>query len=1345
MFVNFLSLFVTSLLLTNCQTTSSIFRQKNLTVNLRFNVLFIENENNLKYFTYTNKEGKSGIFFEIVIPNIPINIETNIEKIMDIPEVFQKVQKQLNILLTQHQEKYETLPSFLKATEEKKIIIIKEKFLKNWSNKNNLMFVFEDNYSQILDPKKTFNQIKNISKDLTIDIYYNNPNDKLNMFVRKPIINVGLIAEDYQDIKDFLKKESVKGTIMDPSREKVFNEAFTNGTLKYHKKVWKKIFEKETEHKKRIYKQNNILLNGKLKENGWAKYTILELENKIVFLHHLSYEDLYFYYHRSIYWSNIYYRQDEIFTSLITLYKGKEYYKYPEVISLTKSINYAREYKNAYFYDLNSLNNINITSIINDKITINQKSSKGEIDEIKKKIDSIISENNKKIKKNNLLFSFFRKIRNVFKKNNKQQTYMECITESGSDINKIRECNGLLGNSEEEFESRIIIPAEEIELNRYDSNSLLNKILNIESEELNNYEEGNIGMISYFWKKDFSNLQKINKKKVEDGLFSINPTWLDTELSNLILEYIALIIKNMSVGIEKDESNYSIKVTKNNFKNIYTDNFSSIIPSKLYIPMNVKNTNILFSNIVDLKVESSQFNSTKDFFGTILNVYDKRKYNFLDKNQLLLACYFNEGVIDRSKTYYLLNEQFKQQPIKIKDLYNLFGEKITTPKIESSHTNKKIGIVINRQSLTIAPEKMSIYLKKKTKETLKKKYCLLNGYLFINDFNNSFGFDSNLNLISKDKPSTINYLKMKYENGKVNFCIENEKCNIYPNNTNRGVCGDDIQCSEPTNDMHLYYNGSYYLINKIIIKEIILYNPTKNNNTIFGSQKIYMNILNSNKLEFRKDIIFRCEFQLFGSPVPFFPKTLPHLRLCYTQKKNILNTGGRRSTKKIKKKTKSETAIIKFYEKETVGLIKITDQNFYTKEADKIKDSTLDIYETVNMKGEKNNIIFVNFKNEKTRRDEKLESHIKKYHLYLPIPENDTNYLFFNNSKGPIKDLLTDITETFDFGYDFFRMEKFTVNNKEKNINLFRLGSEYGNYGNFFTYREIKKGERLKKVTNIAIRDFWIIPNQSFSHSGIDSKGVIKLTLNKERCITKDETCSNISKNLMTFFIGKAGDQGGIYSGGEQQIVKLTSKGRENKNACFYPKNKSTPWEYWNQQILDDQTCQNKNFEGKNNDDGDFDGRLKDNTFDTLEEPYKSGVMGSEKLFFRFPNGDQISSCSYKIKGDNIYTKCVYYYSNDRGEYGGSYEATGEMKNFLPHGFGRKKYQDGSIYEGQWYNGHKYGKGTYTFPRDRWAGAPEYKMEGYWNQVKKFKGEWYFLGKNYQNKKNSNKYRWYKL
>ena len=358
----------------------------------------------------------------------------------------------------------------------------------------------------------------------------------------------------------------------------------------------------------------------------------------------------------------------------------------------------------------------------------------------------------------------------------------------------------------------------------------------------------------------------------------------------------------------------------------------------------------------------------------------------------------------------------------------------------------------------------------------------------------------------------------------------------------------------------------------------------------------------------------------------------------------------------------------------------------------------------------------------------------KKY--FLPIPSRDYNFNFFKKIPSPLRYLLPSITETFDLGYDFFRLEEFKLNDKIIEPTLYRLGSEIGTYGNFFTNTEIKK--RIKKISNIAIRDFWIIPNKSFSFSDLDSKKNIKLTGNKCK---NNKFCKNSSLNIMNYFIGIAGDQGGIYSGGQQQIIKLTSTNREGKKACFYPKGKAKSWQAWNNKEKFDDLCDNLSlsfFPFKN--------KLEEDTFSTIKEPYQFITLEKNKSI-KMGNGDIYSFISYKIKNNNIYMNCQVKYSNG-AKYGGIGKVGAEMKNFLPHGNGTKMYMDGSRYSGKWFNGIKYGKGTFLLPYDRYSAEQKrYEMIGYFNQIQEINGSWYFLGRNhkYLDDKKEEEFRWYKM
>ena len=1399
MIYEILPLLISSLILNNCETQSNFLRKKSMKVRLRFNILMIQN-NELEYLT-KNKNGQK-VYFDILTDFIDLVVNQNIESILDIEKISETFNNEINFIIKdinnefiKKSERYtkrnRDIPDRIIKPKENALKII-NLFNERWKKKKNLLFVVEDNYSQILDQQKSFNQIKNLDfyleRGLTINVYYNNPKEKHNMFVRKPIVNVGLISDNYDDIKDFLNLDFIKNKEMMVERENVFNEPYTNGTLKYYKEIWNEIFKKENIHKKNIYKENKISYNSKKNGRDWGKYTILELDNKIVFLHHLSYQNLYFYYQRNIYWSNLYYRESNIFSGLISIYNGKEYYKSNEILSLYKKINYSREYNHSYMYDLKGFNNINFKKFI-DNGYINTYNKNEIFEEIKKSISIILV--NDRLK----LFKY-----------------------------------------SQEF----------LDIKQY-----LNAIFSTPYVTLNRYE--NLGKTFI---EDINKIDQITEKNIEDNIKKIYKNISEKKeydhslLIVLTMNYKKKILQNICYAFEKN----IVMVEKKKFKNL--DNLFkgntqyNIELSRIKTVYNPKNIQKLFSKIKQIKITSSQFDKMKRISGSILNIYDYRFFpNKLNKDELLLDCYLNQGLLDIKKKYKIVNIDLEEQTLKIKKMFNIFGEDVSKNIIDSSFNNKKVGLVINRKYLSIFNKNISL-LENKQKINSKKKYCVITGNLFFNDFDNNNGINlNNLELFNKSNLFQIDYTKTQWKSGNLFFC--GKKCSQPVNNMNTLDFFDDFSpppLLEITRELHLFYNGAYYKITRIEIKEVIIYNPK-----IDSSQKLNATFLD--KPELKKNVVFKCQLDLLEEPLPILPEILPNIRICYTQKSNAWAA--------IRSENQNSSGNSKFYEKETFGLIKITQQTFYDEQEFKKNNPNnfelFNIYRKDKNDGVKNNIIF-DRKVEKEDKEgaEKLKSIISKNHLYLPISLNDYYFSFYTSQNSPIKDLLSNITETFTSGYDFFKAEKRSKiilksgcreEQKNTDLQLFRLGSEYGNYGNFFTYRKIDTKERIKKISNIAIRDFWIIPNQSFSYSDLDSKKNIKLILPNSICKNRKSSCSDISKNLMTFFMGMAGNQGGIYSGGEQQIIKLTQQNRKDSNGCFYPAGKENPWSKWTFENLNKNVCNSKKIVIKNSyqilfdffdvnknnelsfneisnfinslwqyrdednqnsrnrsrakyrtekiykflkkplddpisfeefkiffnkgknlfpiseliqkeklvfDNGDFDNRLKNDTFKTLKKPdyhYKSGLGFKIKL----PNGNIIEIDEYKIKGQDIYILGRIEWKKlgfTVGTYAGltSFENGnkcylvninyGEMKNFIPHGKGSKTYRDGSIYQGYWINGKKYGKGSYYFPRNIWSNKPILKMDGYWNQIKKENGEWKFIGNDF---KEDNKLRWYNL
>lgn len=68
---------------------------------------------------------------------------------------------------------------------------------------------------------------------------------------------------------------------------------------------------------------------------------------------------------------------------------------------------------------------------------------------------------------------------------------------------------------------------------------------------------------------------------------------------------------------------------------------------------------------------------------------------------------------------------------------------------------------------------------------------------------------------------------------------------------------------------------------------------------------------------------------------------------------------------------------------------------------------------------------------------------------------------------------------------------------------------------------------------------------------------------------------------------------------------------------------------------------------------------------------------------------------------DSLYTgDCKNGLANGSGEAWGNYYYKGKFSNGYPHGVGRAKYPDGTVYNGLWKNGLRNGRGTLTFRED---------------------------------------------
>jgi len=364
-------------ILTNCSIQSSIKYTNNLNLRIRFNILQTEN-NVLKYYTYVNDEGNK-VYFDILTEFVRISKNEAVEKLLDNKNINSYFKNRIDFLLRSiEKEKNKKTEFFTKLNRPIPTKLIKDfedkqksiTFIRNkWLNKEKLLFVIEDEYSQILDQTSDFNQIKNIKvyqeNNLTINVYYNEKKNPFNNYVRKPIISVGIMSEKIDDIQSFLNLKNINNKIMKPERETVFNDLYTDGKLQYYKEVWVEIYKKEREKMKYILSKNKLGKKKKLVEfEKWCKYQIIELDNRIIFLHFLNLKYSYFYYLRSIYWSNIYYREDRIFNSLITLYKGYKYYNKIQAEEIIKKLNYSREFRNSFFYDLNNINNLNLKDIV---------------------------------------------------------------------------------------------------------------------------------------------------------------------------------------------------------------------------------------------------------------------------------------------------------------------------------------------------------------------------------------------------------------------------------------------------------------------------------------------------------------------------------------------------------------------------------------------------------------------------------------------------------------------------------------------------------------------------------------------------------------------------------------------------------------------------------------------------------------------------------------------------------------------------------------------------------------------------------------------------------------------
>lgn len=1414
MIITNISLLIVSLILSNCQTRSSFLLQNKNLISLRFNLIYIDKKNKIKDFTFKNDEGFTS--YKIMVPDISFNSKGSVISLLD-NKVLEKLKTRINLILADLKKEQEKASGRKLKLINGKISLLNDKFMKNWFQKNNMLFVVENAFSQILKSTDKIDQIKGLDSNTVIDIYYKEPNSisQKNMFVNKSIINVGVISNNYKNVESFFNTPEIKKLEMEKSRQKVFKSKKIKGTLFSYQKIWKKIFEKEKVQKKRFFTKEKQTYS----DNSNTKYVILELENKIVFLHPLSYEDVYFYYYRNIYWSNLYYREKDIFTSLITVYQGSDSYAKSTTMDLLKIFNYSMEHPNFHLYNLSQKNNLDFNNLTKSG-NLNSKTKTQDFVDIQESINKILK-NDKKAEQKNVLKIWYQKIGGViFKRKKKSDSYLECMQQcmepNVEDTSAcFSKCNASIGLNPS-------VPKEKsIEINEEDTASfwifkIVDSLSGNKEEIISKYdlEAFTTNQNVYFSSDKLKKISKLNDDlpKIENKIKEIisQNTKLSSlndekkkEISKLFLAYINLIIKFSNFSLEDDFifSRNKKKIFQNIFPGGGYNLTSDIETFKLYKPKSEnEKINMIFDKISKLEVKSSQFNKNNMFSGNILNVYDNRNYpNILTKDQFLLSCYFDEGILNQEDTFQLTNQNLETQTIKILKVYNIFGDKFKkNKKIESSFKNKKIGLVINKEDLTISPLNLKITQLEKVIKKSNKKYNILSGYLVINEDKNKrfLGFDSaDYHTITKKFPSIINYSKLIYDkNGVVEidkdsyrvggiydkkYNIKGYKCEKVKNTfTDRSLCGEKRQkfqickdlfennkdksvnslqiskkdeeklnfpsCTEPLNELDLYYNGKYYRVNTIELKEIITYNPYKQEGKINGSQKIY---LDNKFVEYKGGTVFKVNIGVFETQMPKFPNLLPHIRLCYTKKKSILNTlgGGRRSTDKIDIATKDNLTKTDYFEQETVGLFKVSEQQFFN-ENDLEGYPGFSAYtdkENINNKYKKD-IIFEDIRKEPKPVDEKLRKFIIKNKFYNPIPPNDFKFSFFNNNHGPVKELLSDLTETFDFGYDFFRAEEFieTKGGKErrKDLTLYRLGSSSGAYGNFFTYRPLVdkdvsrqelwgSRERLKKVTNIAIRDFWIIPEQNrFSDSGLDVQDVLTLSVNKNRCDGKNNKCNQVSKNLMTFFIGTAGDQGGIYSGGDQQLIKLTSNNRNNQQACFYPGKKGEEWDDWSIENMNtNKTCSEIKFEGN------IPNILEGDTFESL----KKADLSNNGLHFMFNNKDETYNFDYKIYKNDIYIKCFYNYNDGKSSY------QGEMKNFLPHGFGEKIYADGSSYKGEWYNGYKYGKGSYIFPRDRWAGAPEYKMTGYWNQVRKMKGDWYFLGEEYyeiNNQTNNNSF-----
>lgn len=98
------------------------------------------------------------------------------------------------------------------------------------------------------------------------------------------------------------------------------------------------------------------------------------------------------------------------------------------------------------------------------------------------------------------------------------------------------------------------------------------------------------------------------------------------------------------------------------------------------------------------------------------------------------------------------------------------------------------------------------------------------------------------------------------------------------------------------------------------------------------------------------------------------------------------------------------------------------------------------------------------------------------------------------------------------------------------------------------------------------------------------------------------------------------------------------------------------------------------------------------------KKPYKIGYFKNDVITKGSLKGDYISFIGeFNSEGSPLYGTMYYMETNDTAEDDPEYY-TGEIKDFMPNGYGVLTFRNGNVYSGNFNDGYKNGEGIFTFP-----------------------------------------------